>query len=169
MSNVKDKLKFVNDHVEDKTFLVPEEEMTFEEEVKDALEREKLAKKKKRKKYYLAALIMFIISLLLFGFGLLWQWDLSLMAIGDALWLAFAIELTVAWILFVYNHNILSPMIHGLKSFSLMIVGKRPKMDYYTYMKKIQDDPIPSFYYIVVFISAGILLIPALITLFILI
>ncbi len=169
MSNVKDKLKFVNDHVEDKTFLVPEEEMTFKEEVKDALEREKLAKKKKRKKYYLAALIMFIISLLLFGFGLLWQWDLSLMAIGDALWLAFAIELTVAWILFVYNHNILSPMIHGLKSFSLMIVGKRPKMDYYTYMKKIQDDPIPSFYYIVVFISAGILLIPALITLFILI
>jgi hypothetical protein len=169
MSNVKDKLKFVNDYVEDKTFLVPEEEMTFEEEVKDALEREKLAKKKKRKKYYLAALIMFIISLLLFGFGLLWQWDLSLMAIGDALWLAFAIELTVAWILFVYNHNILSPMIHGLKSFSLMIVGKRPKMDYYTYMKKIQDDPIPSFYYIVVFISAGILLIPALITLFILI
>lgn len=170
MSNQKDKFKLVNDQIDEPEFLVPEEETpSFEDEVKDAIEREKQAKRKKRKKYLLAALIMFIISLLLFGFGLLWQWEISLMAIGDALWLAFAIELTVAWILFVYNHNILSPMIHGLKSFSLMIIGKRPKMDYYSYMKKIQDDPIPSFYFIVVFISAGILLIPALITLFILI
>ena len=180
MSNQKEKFKFVNDINEEPEFLVSEneepeflvsedEELSFEDEVKEVLDREKKAKKQKRKKYLLAALVMFIISVLLFGFGLLWQWEISLMAIGDALWLAFAIELTVAWILFVYNHNILSPMIHGLKSFSLMIVGKRPKMDYYTYMKKIQDDPISSFYFIVVFISAGILLIPALITLFILI
>lgn len=170
MSNIKDKLKLVNE-TEEKDFLVPEDESveSFENEVKDAIEREKQEKKKKRKKYLLAALIMFVISVFLVGFGLLWQWEISLMAIGDALWLAFAIELTVGWILFVYNHNILSPFIHGFKTFSLMIVGKRPKNDYYTYMKKVQDEPIPSFYYLVVFISAGVILIPALITLFILI
>lgn len=167
MSDLKNKLKFV-EQTSKQNFFIPEDEAKSEDEKPNHTEREINAKKQKRARIYKAFLTMFLISITLIGFGLLWQWDLSLMAIGDAIWLAFAIELMFGWMLFVYNHNILSPFIHGVKSFSLMIIGKKPKLDYYTYMKKIQDDPIPSFYYITVLISAGILLIPALITLFIL-
>lgn len=152
------------------SFLLPdEEEQTIEEMVEDEVERSKRAKKQRRKKYLTTAFVMTIINIGLVVFGLFWQWELSLMAIGDAFWLAFAIEFAAAWTMFVYNKNIFSPMIHGMKTFGLMIVGKRPKLDYYHYMKKIEDDPIPAYYYIVTFISAGTLLVPALILLFILI
>ena len=152
-------------------FLLPEEQDAVEEKTELQLfeERKRKAKKQKRKQYLISAIVMTIISGLLFGFGLFWQDDTSLLAIGDALWLAFTIEFLFAWVLFVYNHNIFSPLIHGIKTFGLMFVGKKPKDDYYTYMKKIEDEPIPTFYIVVVFISAGVLLIPALITLFILI
>ncbi|MEF3693637.1 MAG: hypothetical protein V3569_05635 [Acholeplasmataceae bacterium] len=166
MSNTK--FKFVENKAND--FLIEDQpEPDFKEEVKKEIENEKTRKKRKRKLYLVTALVMMGINILLVGFGLLWQWEISLMAFGDALWLAFAIELTVAWVMFVYNHNILSPFIHGVKTFGLMIVGKRPKLDYYHYMKKVEDDQIPKFYYIVVFLSTLFLLILALITLFMLI
>lgn len=123
-------------------------------------------KKQKRTRNLKAALVMMIISIVLVGFGLLWQWELSLRSIGDALWLAFAIELTMAWTMFIYNENILSPLIHGTKTFFSMIAGKRPKESYFEYTMRINENQIPRFYYIVGFISAFILLIPALITLF---
>ena len=126
------------------------------------------SKKKDRMRYIRAAIILFVISVLLVLGGILWQDDTSLMAIGDALWLAFAIEFFAGWTLLVYNLNIWSPLLYGAKSFVLMFIGKRPKTDYYNYMKNIQDNQIPKFYYISIFISAFILLIPALITLFIL-
>jgi hypothetical protein len=65
--------------------------------------------------------------------------------------------------MFVWNLNILSPLIHGFKTFGLMLVGKRPKTDYYDYMKKIQEDPIPKYYIVTCFITSGILLIPLII------
>jgi hypothetical protein len=152
-------------------FLLPEEQDMNEDQIDHHLyeERKRKAKKQKLKKYLIGAAVMTFVSALLFAFGLFWQDDTSLLAIGDALWLAFAIEFLIAWVLFVYNHNIFSPLFHGIKTFGLMFVGKKPKDDYYTYMKKIEDDPIPTFYIVIVFISAGVLLIPALITLFILI
>ncbi len=90
------------------------------------------------------------------------------MTIGDGLWLVFGIELFFGWTLFVYNHNIFSPVLYGVKSFVLMFVGKRPKTDYYTYMKDIQDNQIPSYFYYMFLVSAFIVFIPALITLLIL-
>jgi hypothetical protein len=167
MNNSKEPMNQLID--DQQTFLLPnEEEQSIEELVEDEIAREKRARKKRRQKYAMTALVMTVINVVLIIFGLLWQYELSLMAIGDAIWLAFAIELAAAWTMFVYNKNIFSPMIHGMKTFGLMIVGKRPKLDYYHYMKKIEDDPIPSYYYIVTFISAGTLLIPALVLLFIL-
>lgn len=152
-------------------FLLPEEQDIIEEtnDQTQFEERRKKAKRQKIKKYLIGFAVMTVVSILLFAFGLFWQDDTSLLAIGDALWLAFTIEFLIAWVLFVYNHNIFSPLFHGIKTFGLMFVGKKPKDDYYTYMKKIEDDPIPTFYIVIVFISAGVLLIPALITLFILI
>ncbi|MCU0105469.1 hypothetical protein N7603_07340 [Acholeplasma vituli] len=123
-------------------------------------------KKQKQKRNLKAALVMTVISVVLVGFGLLWQWELSLRSIGDAFWLAFAIELTMAWTMFVYNENILSPLIHGTRTFLSMIVGKRPKESYFEYTMRINDNQIPKFYYIVGFLSALAMLIPALITLF---
>lgn len=151
-------------------FLIDEPDQDTESELEqDIEEKEKKAKKAFRKRVYKASILMFIISVALVGFGLFWQDEVSLMAIGDALWLAFALEFGVGWIMFIYNQNILSPLIHGFKTLGLMFVGKRPKKDYYEYMKSIEEDPIPRFYYIVVLTSALILLIPALIILFILI
>jgi hypothetical protein len=115
------------------------------------------------------SIIMLIISGLLFGFGLIWQGEVTLLSIGDALWLVFAIEFSIAWMMFVYNRNIISPLLHGTKTFLLMFVGKRPKKDYYTYMKSIEESPIPSRYYIIFFVSAFIVSIPAIIIMIILI
>jgi len=150
-------------------FLIREPEQ-IEDKIELTDDEQKAMKKKLLKRRVIrASILMFLISTLLVGFGLLWQNEVSLMAIGDALWLAFAIELGVGWIMFVYNHNIFSPLIHGVKTLGLMFVGKRTKDDYYTYYKNVEDEPIPNFYYIVVFTSALSLLIPALIILFILI
>lgn len=162
----KNKFNLVNENQNE--FLEEEkvEEIIEPKEVLTEEEREKKRKKAFRKRVYRAAIVMFIVSALLVGFGLFWQDDYSLMAIGDALWLAFALELGVGWIMFVYNHNIFSPLFHGVKTLGLMFVGKRPKDDYYTYMKNIEENPIPKFYYIVVLISALVLLIPALIIMF---
>jgi len=159
------KFKFVNDI--DKVDDIEITEEIVETTVKTVeFEREK---RKPYVRHIKSALIMLVVSVVLVGFGLLWQDDYSLMAIGDALWLAFALEFFAGWVLFVYNHNIFSPLLYGTKSFVLMFLGKRPKTDYYTYMKSVQDEPIPAYLYIVLFSSAFVLLIPALITLFILI
>lgn len=148
---------------------------------KDKLEEHTIAKedaeqvlrndrKHMRKRVLRASVFMFVVSGLLVFFGLLWQDEYdTLIAWSDALWLAFVLEFFVGWILLIYNMNIMSPLIYGFKSFFLMFVGKRPNVDYYHYMQDIYDNPIPSYYYKILFISAFILLIPAVITLVILV
>ena len=107
---------------------------------------------------------MAIITILLIGFGLVWQRRYDLWAFSNALWLAFALEFFVAWIFFIYNKNILSPVIHGFKVFGLMIVGRRTKESYYEYMLRIQENPIPKYIYYTIYAFALLLLIPAVIT-----
>lgn len=119
--------------------------------------------RKKRKRLLITFLVMTAISCITFILGLLWQWEWSLMAATDALTLSFALIFFAGWIMFVWNLNILSPLIHGFKTFGLMLVGKRPKTDYYDYMKKIEEDPIPKYYIVTCFITSGILLIPLII------
>lgn len=160
------KFKLINDNQKDDLY---EENDSDEFVILEKENEKKISKKHKiRKRNMIAGATMLFSSVFLVGFGLFWQWDISIMAITDALWFAFAIEFAVAWSMFVYNHNIFSPIIHGAKTFGLMLVGKRPKEDYYHYMKNIQDNPVPAFYYIVVFISSGVLLIPSIILLIIL-
>ena len=112
---------------------------------------------------------MTILTIVLLFLSMLWQGAWSLMAVNNGLWLVFVLEFFGGWTLFIYNLNIWSPLTYGTKSFILMFMGKRPKTDYYTFMKNVQDNSISPYYYIVIFISAFILLVPALITLFILI
>lgn len=161
----KSKFKFVNDQ---------NDEMEFDQGLQESLSEDikkhpGIPKRRPARKHIKSAIIMLIASIILFIGAILWQDDTSLMAICDALWLTFALEFFAAWVLLVYNKNIFSPVTYGAKSFVLMFVGKRPKTDYYSYMKNIQDNQIEAYYYIVIFISAFILLIPSMITLLILI
>ncbi|MFA7417057.1 MAG: hypothetical protein WCZ19_00805 [Acholeplasma sp.] len=164
----KDDFKFINEPTEE--FFIEEKvvlDKVEKEVTKEALEKEKRAKRKRIiKKYTTAFIVTFTISAVLFVFGLSWQDDFSsLMAIGDALWLVFALWLTVAWVVLVYNQNLFSPLLHGTKTFLLMFVGKKPKEDYYTYMKKIEENPIPKFIIIVSWITTLFVFLLALTTL----
>lgn len=170
----KNKFNFVNDITKENDIIedVIQEEVEIEltQEEKDRLLLEKLRLEKIRKRRRLRNMIIGMTALtgILFIFAMIWQADWSLMAIGDGLWLVFAIEFAFGWVLFVYNHNIFSPLIYGFKSFGLMFVGKRPKTDYYSYMKNIQDNQIEAYFFIMFFVSAFIVFIPAFIILLIL-
>src|SRR5690554_6695252 len=149
-------------------YLLEDEENPILEEPKQE-EKNKLTALQKqrrqlRKNILITSITMFVLSLLLIAFGLVWQRRTDLWAISNALWLAFAIEFFEAWIFFVYNKNILSPLIHGFKVFGLMLVGRRTKESYYEYMLRIEDNPIPKYIYYTVYVFAFILLVPAVIT-----
>ena len=154
----KDKFKFINKEVE-KDFLL--EDQASEEIKKIEQEEAKTKGADIRKRNIYGFITMGIISVILFFFGLSWQAAYDLMAICNALWLAFAVELLFGWSLFVYNKRIFAPLVHGLKTFFLMIVGKRPKLNYFEYNLYIQDNQVPSFYYNIIFIWMGIIVVPA--------
>lgn len=161
----KQKFKFVNKQTTDE-FLIEEDHANSgmpKEEIQEVLDKNKNDRKRKMKKYLIATFVMSVISVLLVLFGLFWQDDYSLMAIGDALWLAFGIEVAIGWFIFVYNLNIFSPIVYATKTLFNMFTGKKAKDDYYTYMKKIEDNPVPNFYFWIFFISSLFLLIPAVI------
>lgn len=152
-----------------KSYLLEDEQEPVLVEPKDDGATKKITALQKQKNQMIkniqvTSISMFIISILLVGFGLVWQRRYDLWAISNALWLAFAMEFFVGWIFFVYNKNILSPMIHGFKVFGLMLFGKRTKESYYDYMIKIQENPIPKYIYYTIYVFALLLLIPAVIT-----
>ena len=89
---------------------------------------------------------------LMFLFSLWWQDDYSLKAMADGIWLVFALQLTLSWSMFVYNKNIFTPLLHGLKTFFLIFVGKKPKEDYYTAYTKVLDHQIPKNVIMIVFL-----------------
>lgn len=151
------------------SYLLEDDDNPILEEIQTENPKEKLTalqkeKKQLRKNIKITAIAMFIISLLLIGFGLIWQRRYDLWAISNALWLAFAFEFFVGWIFFIYNKNIISPLIHGFKVFGLMLIGRRTKESYYEYMIRIQENPIPKYIYYTIYIFALLLLIPAVIT-----
>ena len=164
----KNKFKFVKDDPKDDFLLENEDEEVVEaSKVKD--DDEITDRHKTIKRYVIAITAMLFGSALLVFFGLFWQDDYtSLMAIGDALWLAFGIEFAVGWFIFVYNMNIFSPIVYATKSLFRMVTGRKIEDNYYTYKKKIEDNQVPKFFIVLFFISSLILLIPAVIILMIL-
>jgi hypothetical protein len=166
------KFKFVNDINAVESSIIDDkfEEVELTQEEINQRTIETLLKEKKMKQIRFTRIVlgMTVLTIILFILSMLWQGSWTLMTVSDGLWLVFALEFFMGWVLFVYNHNIFSPVIYGLKSFALMFVGKRPKTDYYSYMKNIQDNQIPGYFYYMFFVAAFFVLIPALITLFIL-
>lgn len=150
-------------------YLLEDDKELIVEEIIEVKEKKKITALQKQKqefrnKIIITSVTMLFISILLVSFGLVWQRRADLWAISNAIWLAFSIEFFVAWVFFVYNKNILSPLIHGFKVFGLMMVGKRSKESYYDYTIKIEENPIPKYIYYTIYVFSFLLLIPAVIT-----
>lgn len=96
---------------------------------------------------------------LMMGFILWWQDDTSFIAFADGIWFVFALQLTLSWSIFVYNMNIFTPLVHGVKTFFLLFLGRKPKEDYFTYYSKIKDHPIPLSYIWIAFGFTAVVLI----------
>jgi hypothetical protein len=94
-------------------------------------------------------------------FILWWQNDVSLIAFADGIWFVFALQLTLSWSIFVYNMNIFTPLVHGVKTFFLIFVGRKPKEDFYTYYSKIKDNPIAYGYIWIAFMFTALALVVA--------
>lgn len=138
----------------------PYEPILTDEELEIAAKKREIKEVQRRRNTIIG---MVVLTVVLFALVMLWQADTALMAIGDALFLVALLEFFFGWVLFIYNKNILSPLIHGFSTFGRMFIGKRPKTDYYTYMKNIQENPIPSVYFKALFITAFIVFVPAII------
>ncbi len=103
-------------------------------------------KKIKRKRIIIYILISILGSTLLNGFGLMWQRSLDLMALVNAFYLTAFLWFFIGWMVLMANLNILSPVVYGIKSFFLILVGRRPKEDYYNYQNNVKENPIAKVY-----------------------
>ncbi len=108
--------------------------------------------------WWIIPLINGFVLALMFLFSLWWQDDYSLKAMADGIWLVFALQLTLSWSMFVYNKNIFTPLLHGLKTFFLIFVGKKPKEDYYTAYTKVLDHQIPKQVILILFLMTVLVL-----------
>ena len=113
------------------------------------------------KQLVLFSIFNFIFLGLTMVFILWWQNDSSLIAFADGIWFVFALQLTLSWSIFVYNMNIFTPLVHGVKTFFLIFVGRKPKEDFYTYYSKIKDNPIAYGYIWIAFMFTALSLVLA--------
>jgi hypothetical protein len=118
---------------------------------------------KQRALFFFANLLFLLLTM---AFILWWQNDTSLLAFADGIWFVFALQLTLAWSIFVYNMNIFTPLVHGVKTFFLIFVGRKPKEDFYTYYSKIKDNPISYSYIWIAFLLTGLSLVVAILMTF---
>ncbi len=153
----KNKFEFTEDVTEE----VNEEKQ--EEKTEQELLDEQLARKRKIKKFSIIIGLHIIGSALLVFFGLLWQDSYKLMAWSNAFLFAFVMVFFVGWIMYIYNENIVSVFVHSIKTFGLMIVGKRPKKKYYEVKEDVEDNQVPKIYMVITFSMSLILLIPTII------
>lgn len=164
MKKNKNDFKFVNSNKDDEN---NKEKLDKIEPIKE--ETDLLLKKEKKNKIIkntITFLLISLVSLIFVGIGLLWQWKFNLIGFANAFLISFTLIFFIGWMMFVYNKNILSPLIHGVKTFFFMIVGKKPKDDYYTYLKSIEENPIPKYIIINTFMVSLLLLIVMLILMF---
>lgn len=87
--------------------------------------------------------IFVISSLLLYFFAISWQKRNDLLGITNAFYFAAIIYLAISFLVFAANNNVFSPFIYGIKSFGLLLTGKKAKNNYYEYTKDIEENPIP--------------------------
>ena len=118
-----------------------------EQKVLSYEESQQIEKKRKKKIALITIFSLIGVSFLLVGLLLLWQDAYDMFAFCNAFYVAGAIMFIFGWMVIMINKNIFSPMIFGLKSFFLMFVGKKQKMDYYQYIEHRKENPLPKFLY----------------------
>lgn len=114
----------------------------------------KVNRKKRAKKILLATVISLVSSFLLVVFGLNWQQSYTDLAYCNAFYFSGFILLIIWWMIIMTNKNILSPLVYGLKSFFLMFLAKKPKLDYYNYMQERKENPIPMHIVVTPFLAS---------------
>ena len=139
-----------------------EKKNTYEDSVKDVAKR----KKEHRNKIIIFSVGLAVFNIIVFVFALILQRKVSLMTVTNALWFAGIFDFTASWMIFVYNKNIFSPLAHGFKTFGLMLIGRRPKEDYYTYFKRVEENQVDKLYIKIFLIFTGVILVPGIILLF---
>lgn len=127
-----------------------------EQEHRKKIDENEVPKKKKSK--LITALIftslVILVSGVLVGIGLLWQWSVSFLAICNAFYFSASILVTFSVIVYAANNNIFSPLVYGTKTFFLMFVAKRPKLSYFDYVQETKKNPIPKIYVFFPFIAS---------------
>lgn len=104
---------------------------------------EKQQKKVERiHKLIVRTITVIILTILLVAFGLFWQDRYDLLGFTNAFYLSGFLWFVFGWFVLMINLNILAPLIYGVKSFVLVFVAKRPKLDYYEYMVERKENPI---------------------------
>jgi hypothetical protein len=98
----------------------------------------------------LTVVILYVLSIvllsgILFGIAILWQWRVDLLAICNAFYFSSSIFLAFSLIVYASNNNIFAPLVYGTKTFFLMFVGKRPKLTYYDYFQDNKNHQMPKF------------------------
>jgi hypothetical protein len=119
----------------------------------DFVNEKKYERKDRRKKLRSLIILSIVSSFLLVVFGLSWQQSYDLLAYCNAFYFSGFILFFIGWMILMTNMNVLSPVIYGLKTFFLMFAAKKPKLDYYSYMKDRKDNPIPLYIVLTPFIA----------------
>lgn len=118
------------------------------------LENEGLSEKKaQRKRIRILIINSLVSSFILAFFALQWQQSYDLLAFCNAFYFSGFVLFFIGWIILMTNMNILSPLIYGLKSFFLMFAVKKPKIDYYEYVKERKENPISKYLVLTPFIA----------------
>lgn len=94
---------------------------------------------------FLYILSIIVISGVLFGIALFWQWRFDLLAICNAFYFSGSILFAFSLIVYASNNNIFAPLIYGTKTFFLMFAGKKPKLSYYDYCQDTKNHQMPRF------------------------
>ena len=132
------------------------------EQENKTLLKEQMPNRRKSKllQAFIFSLLILLVTGILFGIGILWQWSVSLLAICNAFYFSATILIAFSIIIYAANNNIFSPLIYGTKTFFLMFVAKRPKLSYFDYVQETKEKPIPKIYIYFPFIAS----VPSLIT-----
>lgn len=134
---------------------IEKQNVTAEENSTYSEAEKKAAKRKKFWKYFWIIVGHFIYTGIFILIGMIWQKGSGRREIlqwANSFTLATIMVFFVGWIMFIYNKNILSLFVHSVKTFGLMIVGKRPAKSYYEVKTEIEDNPIPKIYMRITFL-----------------
>ncbi|MDD3171109.1 MAG: hypothetical protein PHO86_02190 [Bacilli bacterium] len=114
-------------------------------DLKILIDNKKNNRRTKIKLIFLIIVTSLILSFLLVYFALNWQQSYTKLAYCNAFYFSGFILFFIGWMILMANKNIMAPLTYGLKSFFLMFSTKKPKLDYYNYLKEREKHLFPKY------------------------